>query len=330
MDKKQLSLILSALILTIALILIVGHILRQREPLILQGTAECRSYKAASKIAGRITSMSVSEGQQVTKGELLYTLSTPELDAKLRQAEAAKSAAAALDQRALLGSRKQLIEEARNLWQKAQAGRVLAQKTFSRVEALYTQGVVATQKFDEAEANLQAAIATESAAKAQYDLALAGATLQDKEAATAQLRQAEGAVSEVESYIDDAAVYSPTDGQVATIISQVGELVGSGFPVLTILDTQDSWITFNIKESLLPHFNQGTRFDAYIPALDCDITLEVTFISPQADFATWSATRAQGGFDIRTFSIKATPVIHHPRLHPGMSALVNLKPLIKQ
>ena len=171
MDKKQLLLILGASLLVIATILIVGHILHQREPIILQGTAECRSYKAASKIAGRIISMSISEGQQVSKGELLYTLSTPELDAKLRQAEAAKSAAAAIDQRAIIGSRKQLIEEARNLWQKAQAGRALAQKTFSRVEALYAQGVVAAQKFDEAEANLQATIATESAAKAQYDLA---------------------------------------------------------------------------------------------------------------------------------------------------------------
>ena len=313
-------------IITIALIIIValvGYHLKHSEPIILQGTVECTTYRASSKIAGRIEKMNLHEGQHVTKGELLYTLSTPELNAKLQQAEAAKNAATALDQKALAGARIQQIEAARNLWQKAQAGRVLSQRTFERVKTLYEQGVVATQKFDEAEANYQAMVASEAAAKAQYELALDGASKEDKEAAAAQVQQAEGAINEVESYISDAMVYSPVDGEISSIIAEQGELVGSGYPVVSIIDTTDIWATFNVKETLLPKIKIGCKMVAYIPALDKDIEFEIRYISVQADFATWSATRTQGGFDIRTFAVKAYPIGNAEGLRPGMSVLID-------
>lgn len=313
-------------IITIALIIIValvGYHLKHSEPIILQGTVECTTYRASSKIAGRIEKMNLHEGQHVTKGELLYTLSTPELNAKLQQAEAAKNAATALDQKALAGARIQQIEAARNLWQKAQAGRVLSQRTFERVKTLYKQGVVAAQKFDEAEANYQAMVASEAAAKAQYELALDGASKEDKEAAAAQVQQAEGAINEVESYISDAMVYSPVDGEISSIIAEQGELVGSGYPVVSIIDTTDIWATFNVKETILPKIKIGGKMVAYIPALDRDIEFEVRYISIQADFATWSATRTQGGFDIRTFAVKAYPIGNAEGLRPGMSVLID-------
>ena len=317
-------------IITIALIIIValvGYHLKHSEPIILQGTVECTTYRASSKIAGRIEKMNLHDGQHVTKGELLYTLSTPELNAKLQQAEAAKNAATALDQKALAGARIQQIEAARNLWQKAQAGRVLSQRTFERVKTLYEQGVVAAQKFDEAEANYQAMVASEAAAKAQYELALDGASKEDKEAAAAQVQQAEGAINEVESYISDAMVYSPVDGEISSIIAEQGELVGSGYPVVSIIDTTDIWATFNVKETLLPKIKIGGKMVAYIPALDRDIEFEIRYISVQADFATWSATRTQGGFDIRTFAVKAYPIGNAEGLRPGMSVLIDLNQL---
>lgn len=219
--------------------------------------------------------MKVEEGQHVTKGELLYTLSTPELNAKLQQAEAVKSAASAMDQKALTGARIQQKEAALNLWEKAQAGLLLAQKTFDRVNNLYEQGVVPAQKLDEARANLQAMQATERAAKAQC------------------------------------------------------ELVGTGYPVVAILDMSDVWVTFNIKEDLMPDIHIGTRMTGYIPALDRSVEFEVTYIAVQADFATWSATRTQGGFDIRTFAVKAKPTQDVEYIRPGMSVLVNWKDIAK-
>lgn len=323
MKKRNVIWLIIAVVVIIAVVALVGWYLKRSEPTIIQGTVECTTYKASSKIAGRIEEMKVEQGDHVTKGQLLYVLSTPELDAKLRQAEAVKSAATALDQKALAGARVQQIEAALNMWQKAQAGKELAEKTYDRVKALYDKGVVPEQKFDEADANYRAMVATEMAAKAQYDLAVAGASKEDKDAAAAQVQQAEGVVSEVESYISDAMVYAPVDGEVSTIIAEQGELVGTGYPVVAILDTTDTWVTFNIKETLLPKITVGMKMTAYVPALDRNVELEVTYISVQADFATWSATRTQGSFDIRTFAVKARPVTDVENIRPGMSVLVN-------
>lgn len=310
----------AVILLSVALI---SWYLTKRSPMLIQGTVECTTYKASSKVPGRIDAMKVAEGDRVEKGQLLYVLSTPELDAKLAQAEAVKSAAAALDAAAVAGARIQQIEAALNMWEKAQAGLELARKTYERVKNLYDQGVVPTQKLDEATANYEAMKATAQAAKAQYDMAADGARKEDKAAAAARVRQAEGAVSEVESYIGDAMVYSPVTGEVSTIVAQQGELVGSGYPVVAILDMSDLWVTFNVKETLLPKIKVGTRMMAYVPALDRDVELEVSYIAVQADFATWAATRTQGGFDIRTFAVKARPTGDAGQLRPGMSVLVD-------
>ena len=323
MKRSNIIGIIAAAVVIIVSVVLISWYLRRSTPTLIQGTVECTTYKASSKVPGRIDDMKVEQGDRVEKGQLLYTLSTPELEAKLRQAEAVKSAAAALDQAAIAGARIQQIEAAMNMWEKAQAGLELARKTYERVKNLYEQGVVPEQKMDEASANYKAMEATALAAKAQYNLAMDGARKEDKEAAAARVRQAEGAVSEVESYISDAMVYSPVTGEVSTIIAEQGELVGSGYPVVAILDMSDMWVTFNIKETLLPAIRVGTRMSGYVPALGYDVEFEVTYIAVQADFATWSATRTQGGFDIRTFAVKAKPTTHFENMRPGMSVLVD-------
>lgn len=324
-DMKRsnvIGILVAAVVIVLAVVLISRYITR-KTPTLIQGTVECTTYKASSKVPGRIDAMKVAQGDRVEKGQLLYTLSTPELDAKLEQAEAVKSAASALDAAAIAGARIQQIAGAMSLWEKAQAGLELARKTFTRVQNLYNEGVVPEQKLDEAQANFKAMEATAQAAKSQYDLAMAGARIEDKEAAAAKVRQAQGAVSEVESYISDAMVYSPISGEISTIIAEQGELVGSGYPVIAILDMSDQWVTFNIKETLLPGIQVGTKMKGFVPALDRDLEFEVSYIAVQADFATWSATRTQGGFDIRTFAVKAKPTASDVQLRPGMSVLVD-------
>ena len=323
MKKINVFGILSAILVIVIAIIALGWYLVKSEPVLIQGTVECTSYKASSKIAGRIDAMKVKQGEVVEKGRLLYTLSTPELDAKLQQAEAVRSAAKALDDKAVAGARSQQIESALNMWQKAQTGKELAKKTYERVQNLYRDGVVPAQKLDEAKANYDAMVATENAAHSQYRMALEGARKEEKAAAAAQVRQAQGVVKEVEAYLGDAMIYSPVAGEISSIISEEGELVGSGYPIVTILDLNDAWITFNIKETMLPKIEIGKSIEAYIPALDKNITLEVSYIAVQADFATWNATRTQGSFDIRTFAVKMKPTDAVSGLRPGMSAIVN-------
>ena len=317
--------IIPALLLLLATVIVaISLILKRSEKTTLQGVTMCREYSAASKISGRIERVYVSEGERVDSGAMLFALTTPELDAKLSQALAANRAAEALNSEVRAGARPQQIEAAYNLWQRATAAQTLAHQTFTRISKLHDKGVVTTQQLDEARANLEAATASQSAAYAEYNLALEGATKEQKSASKARTQMAQSAVNEVETYIADSRVYAPVSGTISTIAHYAGEVVAAGFPVVALLDTSDIWVEFNIRETLMPKIKHGSRFSAYIPALDQHIILTVSNIAPQADFATWSATRNDKGFDIRTFAVKMRPT-EACELQRGMSAIITLE-----
>ncbi len=322
MKKANISLIV-VLVLLISIIVFIGYRWGRSKKVSVQGFVECTTLRLSSKIAGRIDKVFVEEGDSVSKGDTLYMISTPELDAKLSQVEAILSGAKAIDEKAKAGTRKPIIRSARDMWQKSKVGVTLARRTYARVQRLYAEGVVSAQKRDEAYASLEAARATERAAKSQYLLAVEGASREDKEAAAAQVRQAQSVVEEVETYLADRVVYAPTDGVVATVVANEGEIVGSGYPVVTLTENNTAKALFNIPETLLPQITCGKHFEAKVPALGKKIGFEVSYISVEADFATQSATSARGDFDIRTFEVRMKPLGSVP-LRAGMSVLVEL------
>lgn len=318
--KRTLYIIVMLALLLVGIITLIRYFGRVNRP-VIQGVVECRSYRASSKLAGRIDSMYVAEGDLVYMGELLYTISTPELDAKLKQVAALEAEAEAINSEVDMGARKEQVVAVKSLWQRAQAGLELAESSYERVKKLYDKGVVPRQQYDEALANYRAMQAAADAAKAEYELVVEGATRQQREAVEAKVREAQGGVDEVRSYLKDAEVYAPVSGRVSSVMAEAGELVGSGMPVVTILDIANCWITFNIKENKMANVHLGYRFDGYIPALDRRTEFEIYYISSEADFATWSATRARGGFDIRSFEVRARSV-EHVEILPGMSIIV--------
>jgi HlyD family secretion protein len=280
--------------------------------------------RLASKIAGRIERVYVEEGDSVVRGDTLYIISTPELDAKLDQVEALLDGAKALEEKAQVGTRKPIVHSAYDMWQKAEVGATYARRTYERVERLCAEGVATPQKRDEAYAALAAAEATARVAKSQYLLAVEGASREDKEAAVAQVQQAQGAVLEVERYLADRVVVSPVDGVVATIVAYAGEIVGSGYPVVVVAENDTSTASFNIPEPLLPQLPIGRVFEADVPALGKRVGFEVQSIGVEADFATQSATSARGDVDIRTFEVKMRPLCKVP-LREGMSVVIELQ-----
>lgn len=324
MKKANISLIV-VLVLLISIIIFIGYRWGRQSKIKMQGFVECRTLRLSSKIAGRIEKIFVEEGDSVRRGDTLYMISTPELDAKLMQVEAMLSGARAIDEKAKAGTRKPIIRSAHDMWQKAKVGVTLARQTYERVQRLYAEGVVSAQKRDEAHASLAAARATERAAKSQYLLAVEGASREDKAAAAAQVRQAQSVVEEVERYLADRVVYAPTDGVVASVVANESEIVGSGYPVVTITENDTAKAVFNIPETYLPQIACGYHFEAEVPALDKRVGFEVVYISAEADFATQSATSARGDFDIRTFEVKMRPLSNAVPLREGMSVIIDLE-----
>ncbi|KGK16431.1 membrane protein [Vibrio navarrensis] len=296
----------------------------QPKPVRLQGMIEAQQYSISSKVPGRIDQVLVRKGDTVSKGQLVFTLHSPEIEAKLEQAKAGEKAAGALAQEAEKGARAQQIQAAKDQWLKAKAAADLMEKTYQRVNNLYKDGVVAEQKRDEAMTQWQAAKYTESAAFQMYELAKEGARDETKLAAAEKARMAAGAVAEVEAYASDTRIESWFDGEVSQVLLQSGELAPQGFPVVTVIDTHDAWAVLNVREDLLKHFQKGETFSAYLPALDKNVQFRVTHIAVMGDFATWRATDASQGFDLRTFEVEARPVEPISGLRMGMSLVIEL------
>jgi HlyD family secretion protein len=330
-NKTQNPVLLIGILVGLIILTLAGWLLIKPEPRILQGEIEATQIKVASKIPGRIAEIRVKEGQSVKKGDTLIVLDSPEIRAKLEQAQAAQKAAGAQKQKANTGARREEVQAAYNMWQKADAGLQLADKTYRRIKNLYAEGVVPAQKLDEAETSYNAAKMTESAARAQYEMAEKGARIEDKTAAGALWEQASGVVSEVTAYLNETVILAPKDGEIATLVSEPGELVGSGFPILTIVDLTDVWVTFNLREDLLAHLKMNDELEAEIPALgNQTIRFKINYITALGDFATWHATKASGDFDRKTFEVRGTPISESTGLRPGMSALVNWDHFVKK
>ncbi len=322
-NKNSLLFGLIGLLGVIILVAIIGFYAAKPEPLIIQGEAEANEYRVSGKIPGRISQFLVEEGSQVKVGDTLALLNSPELIAKLEQAQAAQSAAEAQNRKAIKGARQELILGAYEMWQKAEVGVDIAKKSFDRVQKLYDKEVIPAQKRDEAEAQYKAAVATAKAAKSQYDMAINGAESEDKAAALALVSRAKGAVDEVKSYLGETYFISPVNGEVTEIFPKTGELVGTGAPIMSITDMNDIWFTFNVREDLLNGMAVGSDLKIKIPALGGETyDVKVTFIKAMASYATWRATKVNGQFDAKTFEVKAKPISAIENLRPGMTAII--------
>lgn len=314
---------IGVLVALIAAVSVLGIIFSRPKEAVIQGEAEAAEYRISGKVPGRIEAFYAAEGDMVHKGDTLVLIDSPEVRAKLAQANAAYAAAAAQRNKANTGARKEEIAGAYEIWQKALVGKDIAKKTLDRATRLHEQKVISDQKFDEATAQYNAAVATAEAAKSQYDMAVKGAREEDKAAAIALVDRANGAVMEVKSYLSELKLTSPVDGVISARYPHVGELVGTGSPIMTVTDLSDMWFTFNIREDKLHSMKSGDKLRLSIPALDGkEIDATVTYIAARESYATWRATKETDQYDAKTFEVRAVPVSKVEGLRPGMTAIV--------
>lgn len=319
---KRILLMVAVFTLAIVAIGLIGTLAFKSEPEVIQGYVEVSEYRVSSKVPGRVLELRVKEGDYVKVGDTLAILDAPDVKAKLAQAQSAESAATAMDQMANNGARREQINGAFALLQQAKAGLEIAQKSYNRVQRLYDEGVMSAQKRDEAFANYKALEAQVKAAKSQYDMAVNGARREEKLAAAAQVNRAKGAVQEVSSYINETMQIAQKEGEVSDVFPKVGELIGTGSPIMNISILDDMWGTFNVREDQLNGMQVGSTITAFVPAFNKDIKMKVYYIKDQGSYATWKATKANGQYDLKTFEVKARPIKPFEGLRPGMSLII--------
>ena len=306
----------------VAVVALIGFFALGRDPELIQGQVEVSEYRVSSKVPGRILEMRVKEGDYVKVGDTLAILDAPEVRAKMEQARSAENAAAAQEEMARNGARQEQIQGAFQLMQQAKAGLEIAEKSYQRIQRLFDEGVMSAQKRDEVYANYKAMEAQYKAAESQYEMAKNGARYEDKKAAAALVGRAKGAVNEVNSYIHETVQIAQMEGEVTDIYPKVGELVGTGSPIMTIAVMSDLWGTFNVREDQLNGLEIGKTFTAFVPAFNKNVEMKVYYMKDQGSFAVWKATKANGQYDLKTFEVKARPTEKFDGLRPGMSLIV--------
>lgn len=308
--------------LVVAVVAVIGAMSIKQEPETIQGQVEVSEYRVSSKVPGRILEIRVKEGDYVNVGDTLAILDAPEVRAKMTQAQSAENAAAAMDEMANNGARQEQVRGAFAVLQQVKAGLEIAQKSYNRVQRLYDEGVMTAQKRDEAFANYKALEAQVKAAQSQYDMARNGARSEEKKAAAAQVNRAKGAVAEVNSYIHETMQIAQMAGEVSDVYPKVGELVGTGSPIMSVSLMNDIWGTFNVREDQLDGMKVGSIVTAFVPAFKKEIRMKVYYIKDQGSYAVWKATKSNGQYDLKTFEVKARPMDKLEGLRPGMSLIL--------
>jgi HlyD family secretion protein len=322
-DKRPRGALISSVIVGLVVTAIVGlslwYLLRP-EPLLVQGEVDATRLDLAARVDGRVGEIPVVRGQDVAAGAVLVRIDNPETMAKLKQAMAAKIVADAQLANINAGTRAEVIAARKAAYERAEAATVLAQKTFDRTRQLAERGNAPQAQLDQANDRLQESQKAAEQAKSAYDQAVNGYTKEEHEIAEANVKKAVADIASVQSIIDQMVVYAPIASQVYKRNVEPGEFISPGVPLITLIDLNDTWLHFDLREDLVKDLKIGDRFDVRVPALgDRTITAEVKLIATKGEYASWRATRATGDFDLRTFSIRAYPVEKVPELRPGMS-----------
>lgn len=288
----------------------------------IQGMVDGDEIRIGAKVPGRLEALYAAEGADVKAGQLLGVLSSPELDAKAAGTRAQQAAAESQQAKADHGAQSQDIAASHAAWQAARANATLGAATQTRMQRLYAEGVISLQRRDEAAAAATATAQIAEAAHQQYLKVASGTRVEDKLGAAALNRQANAGVAEVSALQAELQIVAPQAGQIALRTAHVGEIVPPGWPVFTLINLQDLWVSFNVRENQFHGLRPGQNIVGRVPALNMQqIQFKVDYISPRGDFATWRAVRQSEGYDIKTFEVRARPATVIPGLRPGMSVL---------
>lgn len=293
---------------------------KEENKTVLVGMADTREILVASKLAGRLADVAVSEGDTVKEGDVVASISSPEVDAKVEQARGAVKSAEARLALVRKGARAEELRMAETALSQATEARKLAETTWARVSKLLADSVIPRQQADEAEFKWRASQENENAAQARVDMVRSGARSEEIEAAEGAVQSARNALNEAQSWSRETVVYSPVGGIVQKRYLGAGEIAGAGAPILVLIKPEEIWVALPAREDHLGAFVVGKPVWGEIPALGGKkIEFKVAWVSAMGDYATWRSTSRKGDADLRSFEVRLEPAKPEPGLLPGMT-----------
>jgi len=272
---------------------------------------------------GRLQSLRVVAGQSVKKGDVVAVLGNPELEASVLEAKAAARQTLADRNNVYAGVRREEQDIAAQNVRTAEANLLLAHLQYDRAATLAAKNFVSKQQFDENAASLREAQAALELARSAGARDKAGPTREERIIADTQVALADAKVADLGAQFAKTQLLAPTDGVIASLVAEPGEVIQPGESVLTMTTHHGRWFSFTVREDRLHGLILGSKQKV---ALDTGETIEgeVTEMRPLGEFATWRAARAVDDHDLNSFLVRIDPLAPPATLQPGMT--VSLRP----
>ena len=309
-------------VLVAAVVAVVDLALRPSPPPPIVGMVRTTEIKIAPEVSGHIATIPVKPGDRVAAGDVIATLSNPELSASVGEARAALGQARAQRAHVYAGVRQEEVDIAAHAVDKATADLTLTEEEFRRTASVAGAGFASKQALDNAEAALAGARANLTEMQAELAEAQHGPTAEERASADAAVTAAEASLTVLERRQDKLQLRAPVDGVVQTVVGEIGEATVPGRTVLTLTASGEPWFSFNIREDALRGLDIGTALTLTASGNDKPFQAKVTELRRLGDFATWRAARAVGDHDLNTFAVRADPARPVDGLEPGMTVWI--------
>ncbi len=254
-------------------------------PLILTGNVEVRQVNLGFKVAGRIQSLKVDEGDSVAGGQTLAQLEKVYFEDNIAQLMAQRDQARAAFTKMKAGNRPEEIAQAAATVKEREATLANAKITLDRAEQLLKSNVGTRKAFDDAQAAYREAEARLNSGREALRLMLAGFRVEDIEAARAQLADREAALQVAQRQLADADLLAPSRGVVLTRVREAGAIVAAGETVFVLSLTDPVWIRSYVSEVDLGRIKPGMEVSVKIDTPGAPVLKgRIGFISTTAEF----------------------------------------------
>lgn len=271
------------------------------------GKAKREVVSVASKVPGRVIENRVTELSVVSKGDTLAVLDIPEVAAKLKQAKGALYAASAQYQMALNGATANQLKQINAKYNALKEQFDFAEKSYNRIQNLYADSLISSQKRDEVYMKYQGAKAQFDAVEAEREEANSGVRDEKVKMAYGQMMRAEGAVEEATTAYNERFVVAPKDMEIQTISLRQGELALPGYTLFTAYEISSLYFRFTIPESRISEIKKGQQVKVILPFIDLTIEGEVYKVIQLPQYAKKSSAYPNYILGEAIYEVKVMP-----------------------
>ncbi|MFC0426142.1 HlyD family secretion protein [Chryseobacterium scophthalmum] len=306
--KNYWAVFIPIIVLVIALVYLFQNKSPEKNKESVIGMVDAEFVDVSASLPGRVIELLVKEGDEVKEGQVVAQMKTSEIETIQAQVSEAVTVAQNQLDKINRGVEPEVLKSAENLQQIAKQQMDLMNKTYTRFQNLYSEGVISGQERDVIYFKYKAAQKELETANLNVQLLQRGNNQELKNSAQAILNQAKGADQLAQEIKDNASIKAPASGKISTMISNKGEMVNAGYPMMTIQKDNSFFVKFNLRQNQMTKIDKGSTVKMKIPGcLPEEIKGTVVELAPALGYADWVPEKQNGEFELRTFQIKVKP-----------------------